>query len=119
MVILAGQRLGVRELACLVESAVPDVANGGDADARDLCQRLHQAATAPARADAADLQRLIRRIAGARARESRGHQAGGRAANHLAAVLQCVGHVWLLVWLRVAGSVVWQRRNGGSVVRAG
>src|SRR5262249_13578331 len=82
LVFLGGERLGVGELAALVEVDVVDVADGGDADVGHLGERLHQGPAAAAGADAADGQLLV----GAEdvdGRDAEGRGAGGRGGGGL------------------------------------
>src|SRR5262249_30139749 len=73
LVLLGGERLRVGDLLPPGEVLVPDVADGGDADVRQLGERPQQVLAAAADADEADLEGVV----GGEPAGRFGEQAGG------------------------------------------
>jgi len=62
-IMLGGESLRIRELLRCIEVGVINVADRGDPDPGNVCQRFHQGAAPPARAQAADVHGVIGREA--------------------------------------------------------
>ena len=70
-VVLRHERIRAGNLSCAAQGVIPDVAHRGDPRSWHVGQVAHQSAAASARTDAANIDRVVRRV-GERTRQARG-----------------------------------------------